>query len=255
MATGNQAGGNAGHFKIPGVGILIERKTDILAASAFVLAIASAGVQITFFLAGASISVVHPEQVLLNFDRIHGYSRVEYILRIAARMAYVNTGRPNYNATLSGESVSFTLHGREFVQYWHSEQQFSDPEEDGVLNKKFISIAGPKPIHGGSSLSRQVYFSPLPVRCRTDQPHCDSNANFLPEQEAFAFLADSAKVTFKFESYVFEEEEPESVSCTIDVTETLLRELMIFGWSAPFCWPQDEHRHTSSPTPADCQYP
>ena len=84
-------------------------------------------------------------------------------------MAYVNSGQQGYNAVLLREYVSFFLNGADRIQYSHSEQQFTDLDNNGVLEHEFISEARPRPINAGSSLSREIYFSPFPARCRINK--------------------------------------------------------------------------------------
>ena len=223
-------------IRIPLLNLWLERKADLLTFVAFVLASLSVFSQAFFFFQGVRVSLAPPEQVLLNFEQIRGENYPRRQLRLAARMAYVNSGREGYNAVLRRESVSFVMNGIKRIQYWHSEQQFTDLDNNGELEPKYVDTARPRPINAGSSLSREIYFASFPVRCHNDQ-NCDVNQNFVLETDAlpWIFKQQSITLSFRFELFGFEPSDP--VRCTIDVDKRVKFELVHFGWTAPPCWP------------------
>ncbi len=209
--------------------------TNFIAGLALLISFVNAIINVIFYIKGASISFFPPEQVLLKFekDRNDPNNDDRRFLRIGARMAYVNTGTRDYNAVVHHEYVSFTLDGKEYIQVWHSEWQFSDPAEDGNLNNKFIAAAAPRPIKAGNSLSREIYFYPKPC---FKQPGC----NHLFKKEALDVLSKTDKLTFTFKAYLLGKEEPKSASCTIDITKIEINRLTSRGWIVPYCSTNDQ---------------
>lgn len=222
-------------IRIPYTKFLIEKKTDFLAASAFLLAAVSALFQISQFLRGADLSIVPPDQVMIIFDDGRYNPNSQRYMRIAARMAYVNTGTEGFNSTIRRESVSFTIGDSRYVQYSQSVSAFWDPENDGILNTEHISGAGPRSINAGGSLSREIYFTPYPVRCPEEQEDCDPFVQYLLFSDIIQILWNKPEITFTFTSSLIGES-PISTFCTVELTRLVREQLVRQGWSAPVCW-------------------
>ena len=207
----------------------------LISAGGFLLALTQ---NLLLLWQGPSVSLFAPEDIQLKFhkDR-HNENRL--FLRIGARMAYVNTGDQGFNMTVRRETVSFSLGKNEYVQHWQSEVQFFD-KPDGGLNVKYVAEAGPRPINAGSSLTREIYFFPEIKHCRSKQTDCDPDINFLFKKNVLKMLSQANTITFTFTSYLFEEKEPKSVSCTINVTETVRKDLKKYEWSAAPCYSDKE---------------
>ena len=221
----------AGSFRIPLIGLLVERKTNLLAAAAFVMALIAAVSQFYYFWVGARVSFFPPEQVVLV---MHELPDGRKIFRIGARMAYVNTGRPGYNATLRRESVSFSLGGKTYDYGWQSERRFS--ENDGKLNMHYVAEARPIPIGAGSSVSREIFFAPWPERCRPGQATCNRDGQFIFDTDAILHLGTINTLRLTFSGMLYGETDPMSASCTVDITAAVLTGLTREGWAAPPCW-------------------
>ena len=218
-------------FRVPLIGLLLERKTDILAAAAFLMALVGALAQLYYLWVGARVTLFAPEQVVMTFQELPDG---RHLFRIGARMAYVNTGRPGYNATLRKETVSFQLGNKTFLHTWQSERQFSDAGEK--LRAQYIAEARPIPITAGGSVSREIYFAPWPERCRMAQKNCDRDRQYLFEDDAIRLLATTPALKLTFSSSLFGDDEPLTVSCTVEISPAVMSGLMRKGWAAPPCW-------------------
>lgn len=219
-------------FRIPLIGLLVERKTNLLAAAAFVMALIAAVSQFYYFWVGARVTFFPPEQVVLV---MHELPDGRKIFRIGARMAYVNTGRPGYNATLRRESVSFSLGGKTYDYGWQSERRFS--EDGGELKSQYVAEARPIPIGAGSSVSREIFFAPWPERCRPGQANCDRDGQFIFDTDAIHHLWALKTLRLTFSGVLYGETDPMSAACTVDITPAVLTGLTREGWAAPPCWP------------------
>ena len=237
MGKGSQSDKSNRPIRHPLGRLLIERKTGITAVLAFLLAFGASAIQVVNYFRGAEVSLFAPEQILINFEPVSHQGEDRRFMRVGARMAYVNSGSIGYNATILQESVSFELNGMEYVQLWQSEHEFSNPNHDHILDEKYIAEARPRQINAGSSLSREVYFSPVPQRCPSEQTCCKPDIYFLFWDPGFSLISDAEMIKFTFKSYIFGEEDPKIVSCTVDLTITVLHELENNMWSSMPCWP------------------
>ena len=219
-------------FTIPWVNITIERRIDVLTLLAFLLALSTAGYQACIFFRGAQISLIPPEQVLLNFVKTDDPGDNRKFLNIVARMAYVNSAQQGYDAVLRKESVEFVLDGVKYIQRWHSEQKITDLDNNGVLEIEHVDEARPRPINGGSALSREVVFAPFPEWCAND---CDRDKNFLFKSDALPKILKQESITFIFSYELFGESKPESAQCVVDIDNRVKDDLKKRDWTSPLC--------------------
>jgi hypothetical protein len=118
---------NTSSFSV--LGFKVERKFDIIATTAFILALVGAITQVFSFLRGSNVSFYRPDNIILFFDP---YPNGDIMMRIAATLNYVNSGEASYGAIIRKETVQFRLRDRTYQQTGsHSnasielEQQFS----------------------------------------------------------------------------------------------------------------------------------
>lgn len=215
-------------LKIPWLGFEIELRSDLLALAAFVLALTSASYQLVAYLRGFNVDLFPPPQVLLNFE---DYGEDLKILRIGARMAYVNRGEIGYNAAISEESVTFRLQGQEFEQKWQAFQQFD--RKGRQLIPHYKSDAYPFPVNAGSAVSHETYFASHPVRCQRDS--CDKWQNLIERAEFLSEIAEMSSLKFNFRADIYGGT-PVFADCRIELDEDLIANLAIQGWDAPRCW-------------------
>lgn len=217
-------------IKIPWLGVEIEKRTDFLALTAFLLALLATLFQIYGYLRGPKVKLFPPEQVLFIADR---YSDNLHVIRINARMAYVNSGDPGQNATIRKERVRFTFGEKTYEQTWQAFQTF-----DNVGTKLipyFRGEARPVPINAGSSISHETYFAPHPIRCPVDNPKCKKWENLINLPDFLKGVAGLKPLELSFYADIFDKK-TEVARCKVDIDNDLLESLISFGWYAPRCW-------------------
>ena len=222
-------------FTIPLVGLLVERTTDVLATAAFVLAFGSVLFQVHSYFQGPEVNFLPPPQVLFHFEGVRGEDSSRKFLRIAARMAYANTGTPGHNAALLRESVSFAMKGVTRTLRWHSEVNLTDHDGDGKLEHRYVDGAQSRTINSGSTLSRDVYFVPFPVRCPKDR-NCDRDQNFVFIKDGRSWFSEQDEITLTFSYEVFGGGDPKSTKCTIDIDGRVRHDLKELAWATAPCW-------------------
>ena len=226
-------------IRVPILNILIDRKTDILAAVALLLAISSAIVQVVFFLRGADVSFVPPDRLFLIFEPVRHHQSQDFLVRVAAEMGYYNSGTLGYDEVVRGESVSFKLADRRYVQTAIAEYKFSDENFDSVLERELINASRMVPVKAGSAVSRQVYFAPHPVRCE-DPDECKPYSNYLYYVEFLNALNNISLIDFSFSAELSSGKEQWMDTCTVDVGQGIIDQLTLNGWAVVPCWYDEE---------------
>ena len=226
-------------FRIPFIGIEIERKTDLLAAVAFILAFSSAFAQFTYFLRGAKVKLFAPDLAMLILAENPGNG--ERYLRIAARMAYANTGWRGYNDIVHREEVELSFGDEHYRQLWQSEQHIT--AANGELLQKYLNEAGPFPTVAGSSVSREVYFAPVPERCDDGISPCEEEyRQFISANRAMVLIRNHQKMKLTFKSYLLRQQDPLTSECEIDIGEDVAFTLLRNEWMSMRCFGPSEEK-------------
>ena len=221
-------------FTIPFIKITIERRVDVVAILAFLLALFAAGNQLVAYLQGANVVLIPPEQILLRFVPTDDQQDNREYLTINARMAYVNSGSQGYNAVLQKERVSFVVGQQKYVQYWHSEQNITDLDHDGKLEVSHVGEARPWPINAGNALSREITFVPFPKHC--PDKSCNVDENFTFRKPGLNEILKQNEVSFEFSYKLYGEADFVSVKCVVAIDDRVKSDLTnARGWTAPPC--------------------
>lgn len=219
----------------------VERKTDIIALTAFLLAVAGILFQTYHFIRGAQVVLFPPESVLVvcysyenNAERFPHACQKESYIRMSARMAYVNTGQIGYSAVIQKESLSFSLNAQTIVHRWESFGSFSDHgEKRNRLRQDFQSDAHPVGIDGGSAVSHETFFTPHKEGCGGRKDPCVAERNFVTFGQFSSVVRSSETLTVYFKASLYGAEDKE-VRC-IASTSGLISELEDDGWSTVSC--------------------
>ncbi|HYH43078.1 MAG TPA: hypothetical protein VD867_13975, partial [Burkholderiales bacterium] len=151
-------------------GLEIDRKTNVISLVAFVLSAASVAGQIYFFLQGPVVALQPPEQIVFFGDRaVDGKT----YLKLAARMAYVNTGQPGFNDAIKREQADLRIGSRTLTFYW---KKYLASDADGTIfraNPKGDAL--PVAVNAGGVEAHETAFSPLPATAVGK----DYGANFI----------------------------------------------------------------------------
>jgi hypothetical protein len=213
------------------LGLRIERKTDILAGTAFILAIISASFQTLSFFRGADVSLYSPDQIVIYFDT---YPNGDVVTRIAASMNYVNRGEPGYSGTIRRERVAFELKGAKYEQSW---QAFERLDRKGTTLEFYReSDARPTPVPGSSAVSHSTVFAPQPVRCSNADRGCDPFRNFLTKPKFLSSLDNIQILTFNFSADIVGRSQPVTASCSVDINDGMVALIMMNQWYTASCW-------------------
>ena len=212
--------------------IELERKTDVLALAAFILALGSVLYQTYGFLRGSNVTMFAPEQVVI---KAHQYPQAGTFVRFGARLSYVNTGQVGYNAMVHRETLSFQLGDTRYQQEWQEFQTFN-LEDDGTITSKKKSDAHPMSINAGSAESHDTFFAPRSIRCDRGKSDCEPFRNFLGWEAFLEKLTHEKTLTFVLTAEFFSEP-PQNVSCTIEVTKDMVERLKVSKINSPTCWP------------------
>lgn len=215
------------------LGLQIERKTDILALAAFLLALGGITYQIYGFLRGADVELFPSEQIFIIAAQYPEIS--ERYVRFDARMAYINKGYPGYNAVIRSESIKYSLAGKNYEQKWQAFESFN------IKQSKLISVykddAHPIPIMAGRAESHDTYFAPRTIRCAEDDVNCDKYKNYLTWDNFINFLSEPEIKELQFELVSEIYGGPTlNIKCTIEIDYNFMEQLKKTGWHAPSCW-------------------
>jgi len=212
--------------------IHIERRVDI--ASFWALILAAGHIVFSIIVAlvrGPEPHLFAPEQVVLTMrpDRDG-----KYWLRINARMALINSGKPGQSVVVERQSVTFDLGGRSREMHWSSFSDVIEADAEMVERNQSTLVpitlgdlvlvrrgeAAPFPLDGGGAVSHEVYFSYFPKVCplpRNDQ--CSARQNYI-SPEAFSSAALKKKpfvITFTFKAVIFGQDDPLQTTCTATI--------------------------------------
>ena len=188
-------------------GLEINRKTDVLAVTAFLISVVSLSYSFRLFLQGAEMVLFQPTSLIIaaaNYTRDDGGANGDdrYLVFIT-RFAYSNKGAVGYSGLVLGEYLDFRLSKRgpnasrseesELLTHdWHA--FVATTTKDGVfsvsseMTPEFKSEAAPFVLAGGSSLSHETYFAARPRVCSGSGTLCEENRNFVPLADFLKWL-------------------------------------------------------------------
>lgn len=207
------------------LGLLIERKTDVLAAASFLLSAIAIGSAVIATVRGPIVDLVPPEQIAILR---HEYPQGLAVVRLSTRMAYINRARPEFSDAVRQERIEFTVGGVRYRQLWQSFVSYK-PTESDPLGLTVLQDAQPEAIAGGGAVVHETYFAPRTRWGEGESPNHDflGWAPFLEALKAMRALDfDIVAVTYSGR------ELRASCSVNLDGLEPALRNK---GWSAPSC--------------------
>jgi hypothetical protein len=215
------------------LGVEIDRKTDVLAAAAFVISVAGVLYQVISFLEGPKIVQLPPEQLLLFAER-NAADGNEY-LHIGAQVAYVNNGKEGKNAALKSERVVFQLGGKLRELRWQTFDKFSS--DNGKLNRGERTPALPVVVKAGEGISHETNFSPRTLHVADPTEGPKAYENFMPWTEFVSQLSKVNEFEVRLISEFYGLKSCET-KLFVRVTPDLIENLRTKNWSGPSCWPK-----------------
>ena len=236
MPVRSSESSDARPMRIPVIGILVDRRTDILAAATFLLALLVALMQAYSFIQGARVSFVPPDRLFIILDPVGLSDSDERFVHLAAEMGYFNSGKQGYDEAVRNESVSFELQGQKYTLVALAEYKFSDENHDKKLEKQLLNASRVAPIQAGSAVSRQMYFAPHSVDCETSDKDCKPGENYLSKDQFLSALNNTPSITFSFSAELISGQKPQANSCKSDFPSNLIDQLDRHAWIIVPCW-------------------
>jgi len=215
------------------LGLEVERKTDVLAATAFLLSVIGIGYQVLNFMRGPDV-VVFPSTQLLIMPFTYSTANTNEYVRFAADFAYVNKGEAGYNAIIKSEKIRFTLGTNVYEQQWQSFESFTSTN-NGSLVSISSSIVQFQTVNGGGCVSHETLFAPRSTILNKSDKYVTDFNNFLTWNEFIDQLSKTNRFQFELISEIFETKKPIVKKMRIIVTDGLLENLKTKKWSAPAC--------------------
>ena len=222
MNTRNDKKGETGKASINVMGILIERRTDILAFTAFLISIGSLMLQTVNIIKGPDVKIEAPKQVLLHSAP---YPDKKNYLRISAKLVYLNKGSPGYDDITKSEEAMLKIGNREIKL--NAQEYIDSGVVDGQLKIVKKSDADPVQIKSGSVVVHETYFVPWPSKGK------DSASNFIEFSDVLKALKTQPELNVTFITTTFSGSKSK-VTCRL-LTKEFIHHLEMKNWSAPTC--------------------
>lgn len=222
------------------LGFVIVAKADLLAATAFLLSLASLLYQFSTWMRGPQASIYPPDVVYILFDK---YPNNQTVTRFIAQMSFVNTASSGYDAIVRDLSVEATI-------------SFADKSPTKTITTQrwlnFVSVsrvgnalyptprdaAHPFPIIGGGAASYSVSFAPLEKECSRDKSNTEcgtADKDFVSDVQFIETIAKADALHLKFKSRMVGASSPLVASCKIKVGVGLIQYLAENDWFAAQC--------------------
>lgn len=207
------------------LGIEIAKKTDILAATAFVISVTGLGYQLYGFATTPRIVEFPPEQVLFFADS--GF------VHAGAQLGYFNTGKEGKTAVVKLQRLLFTLQGKTYELKWQSFESFSSAGDQLVRSNTRPAI--PTVIKAGEGMANETHFAPRAISLVSTADSMTAYKNFLKWDEFVSELAELKELDVRIISEFYGLKQKET-KIFIRVTPTLITALKNDKWDAPSCW-------------------
>lgn len=210
------------------LGIEVERKTDILAAAAFIISITSLIYQIVGMLRGPDIVQFPPEQLLFFAEKN------DNSLHTATDMSYANKGREGANGVLKRVKMEFALGGKSYSFNWQDFEQFGN-DGSQLTRSQSREPATPVVIKGGEVVTKEIHFASRTMLAKDRPQSADIYSNFLKWD---MFVAELGKVKELNVTIIseFVGAKNQRVELFIRVTPSLMEALSKDKWDSPSCW-------------------
>ena len=217
------------------LGIKLERQTDLIALTALLLAILTAGGSASYifygYMKGAKVDMYLYEQIVLKAFEMDGRK----YLRLGGSVVFSNSGQVGYDTVVKQVMIALKFQDNsEHKQRWQEFVSFTN--KGGKIEEKDTAEAVvPVQIRAGSVLSRDIYFAPFRERCRDDGEECsDEWRNYLGWDDFIKKLRVGEDVEFTVTAESFKNEKW-SLSCAVKIDRHIIDKLRSSDGHAPSC--------------------
>lgn len=183
------------------LGMRVEKKTDLLAATAFMLSMITAVYQFYGLARGPNLSIHAPDRISLFYDPLIGN------LRVASPITFLNEGQAGRNVVVRDVDAIIYLDGVEITrQRWLNSVR--------IENRNVVAIANAVPVQvsGGSSFSQTFSFAPRSSYCGGSRP-CEQHwiyDDVFPDK-----FEDAKRLSIAYESRMLGEKSPYTAACDV----------------------------------------
>ena len=214
-------------------GLVVVRRTDLLAATAFALSLSTIIYQLWLFVRGANPVIYHPDTLYVFFDK---YANGVTATRVAGQLSFTNDGDVGHNAIVRDVAATVKVGGRSIEEYWLSFAALTRRDTELVFDIK--ETAHPIVVNGGGASSYMVTFSPRVKDCAVSSQKgevCDQAADFVSDVDFLNLLSQQKTMTITFTAAVFDTRRPLKAECSTSITEDMIRTLAKNDWYAARC--------------------
>ena len=211
--------------------IRIDKKTDIVALTAFLLALFATLFQVKDWLQGPEIEFYAPDRVVIySYKQSNGIP----IIRIAAPMSYTNAASSQYSAAVRSESVTMMVGSLISKQDWISFGRLA--RDITGFSPQITADASPVPIPGGSAVSHSTLFGPFEVDCSAPSAKndCKPNENYISVGSLSVALGEAHEVKFEFLAKIYGFKALRQ-ACSVNVTQAVIEQWAEGFWLIAPC--------------------
>ncbi len=168
--------------------LLIERRSDLLAATAFLLSVFTILLNIFFYSRGASIQMIPPKFVTLAFEEYP--DGVKYLV-VDVALGYVNTAAVGYSGIVVDEYADVRVGKKRYCLSTYSFRDASatriDPARDRLPP---LGLAHPTVVPGNSGVLRFISLGPVPgERSICEAPDTSADSSYVDRPDFLIALS------------------------------------------------------------------
>lgn len=220
-------------------GFVIVTKSDLLAAAAFLLSLATVSYQFSSWIRGPEPSVYPPDIVYVFFDN---YANNRTIVRLAAQISFVNTAAAGHDAIV--RDITLHVSGKDF-SLTHAWLTFVTIRRDRTrLLVEPKEAAHPFPVAAGGATSNTVSFAPLEQTCQqvdqrltrtTSNNTCSPDQYFMTDIEFLNKINNISELHLQFSVRFVGVTKPMIASCTIPTGTAFRQYIAENDWFSVRC--------------------
>lgn len=214
----------------------IDRKTDFLAFTAFIVSVLTATYQVGVLLFGPSAQLLKPEgATITQYEASPG----QVYMALIAPITISNMSDAREPLLVTRQTVAIKIGQTTISLVWHQVGNVSDDFSTSGLDFKAERDVSPFVVDTKGIASDIVLFTPQRTPCVAGTPKCTKNAEFVSLGQ-FQTMLDNAleerieKMTIDFTAE-FANDDALTVSCSIALRPTFYFELSESGYISELC--------------------
>jgi hypothetical protein len=214
--------------------IEIEKKTDVLAFTAFIISILTAVYQIGLFVIGPNAKLLVPEGItMVRFDD----SPPQPYISVIAPISIANTSGAQEPLLLLRQTAVVQVGDRTIPLTWHD--IIEAPISGGTIKFDNSKAVSPFIIDTKKVSSNLIRFTPQRKPCEPDDTDCKPNQPFVSFEEFRSLYLKATQDGTKFFevrlSAEFDNHKPVHVSCKIPMMLNHVKQLRNSGYFMELC--------------------